>query len=290
MLQARFAIEIYKQFQSQLPRGIRMRLKQYIDRQGEQWQEIALLETRLKNTPYRLILDMKHWHQRWTYIKSYYPEPHITSILDRHLQEESLFIDIGANIGVHTVYAAHKVGKSGQVIAFEPNPYSYQRLGDQIALNHLKNVTAHHTALGSEIGTIVLHGCNDENVGSSLRVDESGEGDCEVPLNLADNFLADIPDRQSGICKIDVEGYEYQVLQGLKGFIESHPGMVYIVEITDEWLKMGGSSAQTVFDFFEDYGFQAYHIEPQSARLEQLDCALSDWQYDVLFKCETISE
>lgn len=284
MIKARLAIEIYRHFIKFLPPQIRFRLKHYIDKQRDEWHQIGILNARLNETPYNLLLDMKHWHQRWTYIKGHYPEPHVTGILDTHLGEGGLFVDIGANIGVHTVYAAHKVGRTGQCIAFEPNPHSYKRLSQQIALNQLENVTVHHTALGNDVGTVVLQGCNDENVGSSLRTSKADDDGCEVPLNPADNYLADIPQQQQGICKIDVEGYEHQVLLGLVGFIASHPNMSYIVEVTDEWLKASGSSSNILFEFFREHNFHPHYIDPVNASLRALDNALPDRQYDVLFK------
>ncbi|MGJ3240286.1 MAG: FkbM family methyltransferase [Anaerolineae bacterium] len=284
-IKARLALELYRYLVPMLPSRVRMYLKRYIDANRAEWTQIGMLSVSLADTPYQLLLDMRHWHQRWTYVKGHYPEPHITHALDQYLDAGALYIDIGANVGVHVVYGAHCVGASGHCIAFEPNPHSFERLNQQIQRNHLTQVTAHHTALGDQAGSIILHGCHDENVGSTLRPNtQQADDDCEVPLNRADMFLTDIPEEQVGLCKIDVEGFEFQVVQGLSHFLSRHPRMVYIVEVTDEWLRLSGASASQLFALFQQHQFHAHYIDPHTAVTQPLTEPLPDQQYDVLFK------
>lgn len=285
MLKSRLALEIYRHFGTNLPNRIRYPLKAYIDSPDHDWEHIGLLKTALQDTSYHLWLDVKHWHQRWTYVKRHYPEPHITHILNRYLDLGAVYIDVGANIGVHVMYAAAIVGSSGYCFAFEPNPHSFSRLQQHISRNKITTVSTYQTALGNEQGTIILHGCEDENVGSTLRErsEHVVDSDCEVSLSVGDDWLYEIPRDKNGIVKIDVEGFEYQVLQGMTHFIDNHEQFMYVVEVTDVWLRQNGNSAQQLFEFFSSRGFASYLINPHTMMLDEVASPPSDRQYDVLF-------
>jgi FkbM family methyltransferase len=278
MLRAVLTIETYKRFLAFLPNRLRMALKRYIDAERTEWAKLGYRTRQLAETPYQLNLDMRHWHQRWTYIKGYYPEPHITGLIASQLKAESIFIDIGANIGVHSLFAAAKIANPHQVWAIEPNPHSFARLSTHAKLNQLDAMQLYQVALGNQNGTIRLHNCDDAHVGSTLR--NGGDGGCEVSIQKGDDLFASIPSSAQGICKIDVEGYELEVLRGLQQFISSHPRISYIIEVTPKWLESLGDSTEALFQVFFAQGFQAYEIQDKLLPLLQ---PIDKSQYDVFF-------
>lgn len=75
-------------------------------------------------------------------------DPNEFALLDAVLREGMTFVDIGANIGVYSLFAAKKVGPRGDVIAFEPSPREFSALAGNIALNRLANVRLHQVAVG----------------------------------------------------------------------------------------------------------------------------------------------
>lgn len=248
------------------------------------WGELGMLLTQLDGTPYMAQLHMRHWHQRWTYIKREYPEPHINTVMSYFLKPGYTFIEIGANVGVFTLYGVHYVGDEiGRVIAIEPNPYSKDHLWQHLVLNHIHGVELHQVALGAENGTLTLHDCSDASVGSSLRQISNADDTCDVQVVRGDDLLRDVPDDAYGLCKIDVEGFEMQVLSGMMQFVESHPNFAYIIEVTDEWLRATGSSADELFALFMQRGFRAYCIVEPHGKLHPIKQPLSAHQYDVLF-------
>jgi FkbM family methyltransferase len=281
MLKANLAIEVYKRFLPLLPSRLRLAMKRYINADLPIWAKLGTRVGQLNGTPYQLELNMRHWHQRWTYIKGHYPEPHVTQLLSEVLKKDSVYIDIGANIGVHCVYAASFLASASQIWAIEPNPHSFSRLKANAELNQLSEMNLHQLALGNQNGTVRLENCDDENVGTTLR-HNAAEG-CETPIRKGDELFAAIPASAQGICKIDVEGFELEVLRGMQQFIHEHPQMSYVVEVTPEWLSSLGDSAEKLFQVFLAEGFQAYEIVDGSDRLLPLSKPIDKSQYDVFF-------
>jgi len=127
------------------------------------------------------------------------------------LGPDSVFVDIGANIGLYSIRIAKAIGCfGGKVIAIEPNPPTLERLRFNINANKLDNVSVHEVAIGDYCGFANL-AVNKENLAivNTVRDDETGKISV-VPLE-------DILDKEGvsriDALKIDIEGYEYRALQ-----------------------------------------------------------------------------
>ena len=133
--------------------------------------------------------------------------------------------DVGANIGVHTVYFANAVGTGGQVFAFEPQRILYQLLCGNVALNGHHNVVALNAGLGAQSGNILVprvdYGRAGNFGGLSLGKWEKGE---EVPLKTLDSYGL----KACHLIKIDVEGMELAVLEGAKAVLDEHKPLLYV--------------------------------------------------------------
>lgn len=158
-------------------------------------------------------------------------EPWVTNAIAAKLQENKgcLFIDVGANVGWYTLLAAGMF--ASHVYAFEPNPRMVQLLRKTISVNGYKDrVTVTPAACGSEAGTAVLDVNPDEAGGASLRplFFEPSDKDCRV-VRLDDVVLArhlsDGPRVKilPVIIKIDVEGFEPQVIAGAPDLMALQP-------------------------------------------------------------------
>jgi FkbM family methyltransferase len=127
------------------------------------------------------------------------------------LKPREVFVDIGANSGIFTAFAAKCVGPEGHVIAIEPIPEMIERLRFNIAVNGFTNVSIFQTAVGSEAGTALLH-VHPRNRGqSSMAPDAVG-----TPIKVSVTPLADIV-VSAGVgridtLKIDIEGFEDRAL------------------------------------------------------------------------------
>jgi hypothetical protein len=112
-----------------------------------------------------------------------------------------------------------------------------------------------------------------------------------VPVSRADALLAELgalPAERRILVKIDTEGYEHQVLRGFGGLLRL-PGIAFVLEATDEWLRATGSSAAQLFADMAAEGFRAYRLRRErrglrrEVALEPLDGPLADYQYEVVF-------
>lgn len=149
------------------------------------------------------------------------------NILGQLIAPGQLVLDIGANIGCHTVFFAEKVGQQGWVFAFEPQRVIFQNLCANVALNNLANVFCEHTALGKESGRCFIPSFNydeESNFGAiSLEQYTTEQGE-PVEIKTLDSY--NLP--QCHLMKIDVEGMESLVLEGAKNTINKFRPVIFL--------------------------------------------------------------
>jgi FkbM family methyltransferase len=135
-------------------------------------------------------------------------------------------IDLGANIGVHTVALAHRVGPAGGVLAFEPQRLVFQSLCANVALNSLANVECHWAAADAEPGLVFVPELDFSHAnnfgGVSLLGLRQGR---QVPAVTLDQFLH-LP--RLRLIKIDVEGMESAAIRGGVKLIEKFKPFLYV--------------------------------------------------------------
>ena len=147
-------------------------------------------------------------------------DPAVSRLCGMLLRPGDVALDIGANIGIVTMLMARLVGDTGRVHAFEPNPNAADMLHASVERNDLSNVKLHRVALGSHGGLMTLV-VPFGNIGGASLVDRGEAGvSVDVPVRTLTEMLsrADIPSIR--LAKIDVEGYERDVLAGARGLFE----------------------------------------------------------------------
>jgi FkbM family methyltransferase len=120
-------------------------------------------------------------------------------------------VDVGANIGNHTIFLAGVLG--ADVIAVEPSPVAAEYLRRNIAANGLTNVRVVEAAAGAEPGTVTLS--EPPQLGHA-KVSPGGS----IPMTTVDDIAAELP--RVDFVKIDVEGFESEVLAGCRSTIDRH--------------------------------------------------------------------
>jgi len=161
-------------------------------------------------TGYRMKLDIRSGHRRYA-LGTY--EPHICTLIQSYLHEGETVMDIGANIGYFTLLMASKVGPQGRVIAFEPVPTVYNVLLENLRLNASAHVCAECQAV-AEVEDVAYMQSDTENPLSFVgHLSESG--DLEVKTITVDDYVHAVGLNGLDFVKIDVEGAEDHVLQGM---------------------------------------------------------------------------
>lgn len=149
--------------------------------------------------------------------------------LGQFVSEGMTVLDIGANIGTHTVYFAQRVGPTGSVLAFEPQLVVYQILNGNIAINGLSNVRALNAAVGRENGRVKIPTIDPTTLRNFGAVAIGREGS-EVACYAIDG----LPMTSLHFVKIDVEGYELEVLKGAKNTIERFRPILFVENNSDK--------------------------------------------------------
>ena len=127
------------------------------------------------------------------------------------LRPDDIAVDIGANIGAHTLFMAKAVGTRGRVLAFEPQRIVFQALCANMAINSITNVYCHQVALGETSGSLIVPPLDysQENNYGGLELGHFSQGET-VPVRRLDEL--ELP--ACRMIKIDVEGMEKRVLEG----------------------------------------------------------------------------
>jgi FkbM family methyltransferase len=199
-------------------------------------------------------IDLEDGYERMIFTGAY--EAALLRFIRRALRPGELFIDGGANIGVHMLTAAACAGPAGRVLAFEPDAESFARARANLAMNPAlgPRVLLKQVALADRPGTVSLMSAGDRHLES--RVADSGQAvDCTT-LN-AELAAASVASDRVVMCKLDVEGYEQRVLDGATALL-ALPEMILICELNDPLLRSNGSSAQALISRLRDQGYTAW--------------------------------
>jgi FkbM family methyltransferase len=193
-------------------------------------------------------------------------EPTITKYIQRSLQTGDIFIDIGANIGYDTLLAAKCVGPTGHVYAFEASPRIYSELTDNIERNKHDNITSFNVAVTDRATELPVYLDPVNLVMSTVMDDVAKERNVVLEGTIRGVPLTEILE-QHVICgarliKIDVEGAEWNVIQGIRGIIPLLSQKTeIIVEINLSALLVNDVSAAMLTDIFAAAGYVAFVIE-----------------------------
>lgn len=175
--------------------------------------------------------------------------------------------DIGGYIGMFTIFFARSVGKNGKVLTFEPNPRNCTMIFEHLKLNNLNNVEVHQIALGKKREKATLAVRKSETGTGSLQEDikasilqEKGAETIQVEIDTLDNQITTNNLPKPDFVKIDVEGLEMDVLDGMRGIIKDYKPKLFI-EIHGVDVQRKIENVQTVVDFLIAREYSIYHIE-----------------------------
>lgn len=158
-------------------------------------------------------------------------DPYVTWALRRVLRPGDTVLDIGANLGLTTLISAHLVGGEGRIHAFEPQPQVASLLRKTIVANGLPNVTVHPHALGAKPGRATLT-IPQHNAGAATLLAGSRSGvSIEVEVRTLSQVVRESISDPVRLLKIDVEGFEVDVLEGARELFQKSPPDAVLVEV-----------------------------------------------------------
>lgn len=208
-------------------------------------------------------LDVSEWLGRHVFVSGDY-EPATSSVMAALLKRGDSVVDVGANVGYFTLLAAKYVGSTGQVLSFEPLRKTRESLQMNLRLNAVSNC---------QVSDVALSNCQEEArffVGppshtgvSSLRPIAQSFEAIRVRTARMDEMLRN--DYRVDLIKIDVEGAEWHVLDGMRGVIERWSPNV-ILEVSPKYLEGMGRATEDLDRLFRVAGYRLYAIEHQGLR------------------------
>lgn len=196
------------------------------------------------------------WPGVWSHYESY-----LAKLLRRHLHPGDTFIDVGAHFGFWSLYAATLVGPNGCVISCEPSPDVYEILLE--SAKHSKVVTPLPVGLGSYEGTALFAAQGASTGGSFCRkVTEISRRwwprvpvvELPVQMRSLDAVVQELAVTPT-VIKIDVEGFELEVVQGAAQTLTNH-GCVLLIEVHPYQLKLSAGSEELLQDFLAARGYR----------------------------------
>ena len=170
-------------------------------------------------------------------------------------------VDVGANIGMLTLHAASRVGPTGIVDAFEPNPACCERIRALLERNRIQQVRLHPAGLSDAPGSLVLSVLrNHTGMGTLAMVDDAAHvtARVDVPVRVGDEVLLS-DGRPIVMVKIDVEGFETRVLRGMREVLRRYKPIV-TTEIVTAWLERAGSSVAELVELMSGLGYEGYGL------------------------------
>jgi FkbM family methyltransferase len=221
-------------------------------------------------------LDLSEGIDLGIYLGNFY-ERQTRSALTKLVSPGSLVLDIGANIGAHTLHLAQLVGPGGRVLAFEPTEFAFGKLRRNLDLNPslASRVELFHCFLTANDGVsvpndiysswplVVEDGLHAKHLGREMKTDTA-------QARSLDSILAEHADRKVQLVKLDVDGFECDVLRGASSLLrDMHP--IFVMELAPYLLEERGASLDQLISFFVPNGYIFYDERthkplPSSAR------------------------
>ncbi len=164
-------------------------------------------------------------------------------------------IDVGTNVG-ETLLNFAKINRDGRNIGFEPVPHLYEKARVNIGLNDFANIELVNKGLSSRKESLTFNEVAENNSGGTfLTRENNSDAVRSVQAVRLDEFAEQSGLKDIALIKIDVEGFEMEVLKGAENVLErSNP--ILFVEIDDRYLARQQSSSTEIFDFLAARGYK----------------------------------
>ena len=184
----------------------------------------------------------------WATLESY--EPDLTLFLTEFVgAEKGTFIDVGAHIGRFSNLIAKR---DWNVVSFEPLRTNFKALENNIKINGLqKNATLFNAGLGNENREETMY-FNKKELGEASVSQKEGDSRDTVKILRFDDLYKDLQIRDLCITKVDVEGFEEQVLEGMHEFVKSEKPL-FVIELWTE-------KSPKLVEFLKSQGYKRLHI------------------------------
>lgn len=184
-----------------------------------------------------------------------------TEFLKNNLNSNSVYLDVGANIGYFVCVAATRIGKDGHIIALEPDPYNHKLLLKNIQNNHASNISVFNLAAGNQAAKMKLYKSKDNYGDHRLYSSDPNTEFSEIDVVQLDQLFRTMNLPAPTLIKIDVQGYEYYVAKGLSQLFESENKLTVTTEFWPHGMRLAGTDPQDYLNLFKDRHFEPHELK-----------------------------
>ena len=185
------------------------------------------------------------------------------------LTKDDVVFDVGTNIGTISNWFANR---TQHVHGFEPHPDNLRMTNDQIVLRKTTNITLSQIALGSEPGTLQLHvksfhghhSLGDTSVSPTVEK-------IDVEVDTVDRYCASNGIERIDFLKIDVEGFEEDVLRGATTMLKSKNVGIVLFELRQTILESIGKNCKDIIVFLLEHGYNVFTLDGRVLTPEELE-------------------
>lgn len=202
-------------------------------------------------------LHIDDWIQQNLYFLNQYEKIEL-DFLKKRVKEGSVFVDIGANIGLFSLTASKLVGNKGSVISFEPFSKNYDSLHTNISLNRFTNIQIEQVAIGDTIENTTLYYNEKEKNFGMVSMNETDYSIKEKTTVITlDSYVTKNKIDAIDFIKIDIEGNEFSALNGMKTVLTNLNPILLIEILTDVELKQ-------IVPYLKSFGYKKYYLTDNS--------------------------
>lgn len=209
----------------------------------------------------KMYLDLNDFVQRIIYLNGYY-EKNETEIWKKIVKNKKVIFDIGMNVGYYSLLASKRVEVNvGKIYGFEPVSRTFERAKLNVNLNNYNNIVLNNLAISNKVGSIDINLGNDENWGmSSIKINNQISGLIQkAKCDTIDNYIKNLDINQIDVIKIDVEGAEPFVIDGMLNTLNRFSPII-LIELLKENLNEPGKEINDIYGLFKSLGFEPYKI------------------------------
>jgi len=200
-----------------------------------------------------------------------------------------------ANIGYTAAVLARVAGPDRKVFAFEPEPFNFRILQQTARQPEFEGrIVPLQLAVGTEVGTVNLWINDHHHADHRIATEEfhsahPGSKEVRVSLTSIDSFLESKPGPVSFV-KIDVQGYELAVCQGMQNTLRQNPDIAIVLEYMPSAMRELGFEPSDLIDFFAERDFEVYQIHSRGKLSSGVPANMKDSSYcDLLFSRRAIA-
>jgi FkbM family methyltransferase len=193
------------------------------------------------------------------------------ALISRLLRSDSVFVDIGANVGIFSLVAS-KVCFAGRILALEPTTKTFEWLSRNISLNDARNIMPFRLAVGNFTGKATLSvnvsgkdGLN--TLGKPSHPDSNVAGSEIVPITTLDDFLRSVGVYRVDIMKVDAEGAELFIFQGAKDLLERSDAPLILYEAFPSTTQGFDYHPVELFWLLDQWGFSLFTLDSETGKL-----------------------